>query len=88
MFGYLSVVFVSFSHKVRFFVARFNTTRTVVCKAFLRFRRGVFYTAGLYLDGKRLAQFVSGANNVTVELPPTAAGRVTLKVVCAGWIPA
>ena len=44
--------------------------------------------AGLYLDGKRLAAFVAGATTVTAELPPTAAGRVTLKVICNGWIPA
>ncbi|MFA6563081.1 MAG: glycosyl hydrolase family 28-related protein [Verrucomicrobiia bacterium] len=44
--------------------------------------------AGLYLDGKRVASFKAGATNLTAELPPTSADHLTLKVVCAGWIPA
>ncbi len=44
--------------------------------------------AGLYLDGKRVAPFAFEATTLTTELPPSHAEQITLKVVCAGWIPA
>ena len=43
--------------------------------------------AGLYLDSNRVAAFASGATTLTTELPPSRAGQITLKVVCAGWTP-
>jgi hypothetical protein len=43
--------------------------------------------AGLYLDGKRVAPFESGATSLTAELPPSQADQITLNMVCAGWTP-
>jgi len=42
---------------------------------------------GLYLDGKRVASLASGATTLTAELRPARAEQLTLKVICAGWIP-
>ena len=44
--------------------------------------------AGLYLNGKRIAQFAPGAQSVTAELPAMATSRVVLKVKCTPWVPA
>jgi hypothetical protein len=44
--------------------------------------------AGLYLDGKRIAQFKPGAQTVTAELPALATSRVVLAVKCTPWVPA
>jgi hypothetical protein len=51
-------------------------------------KAAVSENAGLYLDGKQVASFKAGAPTLTAELPPSPAGQVILKVICAGWIPA
>jgi hypothetical protein len=43
--------------------------------------------AGLYLDGKRLALFSAGTATLNVDLPLCKAEEITLKIVCAGWVP-
>lgn len=43
--------------------------------------------AGLYLENKRLASLKAGVTTLTAELPLSRAGQLTLRVVCAGWIP-
>lgn len=40
------------------------------------------------IQGRRLASLKPGAQIVVVELPPSPAEQIVLKVVCAGWIPA
>lgn len=44
--------------------------------------------AGLYLDGKRIAQFKPGASTVTADVPTSTVDRVQLELRCAGWVPA
>jgi hypothetical protein len=43
--------------------------------------------AGLYLENKRFASLKAGVTTVTVELPPSRADQLTLRIVCAEWIP-
>jgi hypothetical protein len=43
-------------------------------------------TAGLYLDGQRLAAF-SGTNRVSAALPATTADRVLLELRTRAWVP-
>jgi hypothetical protein len=43
--------------------------------------------AGLYLEGRRLAALVAGVQTLTVELPPSSAETLTLKLACKGWTP-
>lgn len=43
--------------------------------------------AGIYLDGKRVAELKPGAATVTVKLPPAAGELVALELRCRGWVP-
>ena len=44
-------------------------------------------TAGIYLDGKRIAPMRSGNSTVEADLPATASGHIALEVRCHGWVP-
>ena len=43
-------------------------------------------TAGLYLDGQRLAPLVAG-NKLVAQLPAVSTDRIRLELRCAGWVP-
>jgi hypothetical protein len=43
--------------------------------------------AGIYVDGKRLAEIKPGAAATTVKLPPTEAELAAVELRCRGWVP-